>query len=144
MLSLVPAGWWHLLLASPELLFQERDAVGSSRTVARLELHNLRVPLPSHGYLCAHFRSGGRVCCLTWGAACGAREMSCSAEPRFRILIRGVRHKSSALLRKDRVRDGDPSELVTLCDSTSHLPVVTWFGLRHSLLWLSKGLPWGT
>lgn len=41
--------------------------MGSSRTVARLELHNLRVPLPSHGYLCTHFRRGGRVCCLTWG-----------------------------------------------------------------------------
>lgn len=53
-----------------------------------------------------------------------------------------VPNKSSALLRKDRdFQDGDPSELVTLCDSTSHLPVVTWFGLRHSLLWLSKGLP---
>lgn len=61
------------------------------------------------------------MCCLTWGA----RQMSYSAEPRYQIQICGAQYKSSALLRKDReFQYGDLSELVTLCDSTGHLPVV--------------------
>lgn len=74
------------------------------------------------------------MCAASLGGLWGKRDvLQCRAQISDSDSWGWVQNKSSALLRKDRdSQDGDPSELVTLRDSTSHLPVVTWFGLHHS------------